>query len=129
MYDRASLTRGQSLIGPAVIEERETTIVLPPGLRAVVADIGCITATRLEKENETDVTTKYFTPPGDRTHTNPAGAKLNAESVVIGIRALPGLKLNEYLTDEAKALTPAYAKDVAVPKEGPATREAATKAN
>jgi N-methylhydantoinase A len=49
VYDRASLTRGQSLIGPAVIEERETTIVLPPGWRAVVDDIGCITATRLDE--------------------------------------------------------------------------------
>ncbi len=65
-------------------------------------DLNDITATRLEKENEADVTTKYFTPPGDRTHTNPVGAKLNAESVVMGIRALPGLKLNDYLTDEAK---------------------------
>jgi N-methylhydantoinase A len=46
VYARASLTRGQSLSGPAVIEERETTIVLPPGWRAVVDDIGCITATR-----------------------------------------------------------------------------------
>jgi N-methylhydantoinase A len=48
VYDRASLTRGQSLSGPAVIEERETTIVLPPGWRAVVDDIGCITATRAD---------------------------------------------------------------------------------
>ena len=49
VYDRASLTRGQSLNGPAVIEERETTIVLPPGWRAVVDDIGCITATRTDE--------------------------------------------------------------------------------
>jgi N-methylhydantoinase A len=53
VYDRASLTRGQRLEGPAVIEERETTIVLPPGWRAVVDDIGCITATRTD-ETESD---------------------------------------------------------------------------
>ena len=53
VYDRASLTRGQSLSGPAVIEERETTIVLPPGWRAVVDDIGCLTATRTD-ETESD---------------------------------------------------------------------------
>jgi len=46
VYDRASLTRGQTLIGPAIVEERETTIVLPPGWAAVVDDMGCITATR-----------------------------------------------------------------------------------
>ncbi|MFI4933724.1 MAG: hydantoinase/oxoprolinase family protein [Caulobacterales bacterium] len=45
-YDRASLARGQRLVGPALIEERETTVVLPPGWEAVVDDIGCITARR-----------------------------------------------------------------------------------
>ena len=34
----------RQLAGPALIEERETTIVLPPGWDAVVDDIGCITA-------------------------------------------------------------------------------------
>ena len=46
LYERASLGRGQRLFGPALIEERETTIVLPPGWDAVVDDNGCITATR-----------------------------------------------------------------------------------
>jgi N-methylhydantoinase A len=46
VYARASLGRGQPLAGPALIEERETTIVLPPGWTAVVDDSGCITATR-----------------------------------------------------------------------------------
>ncbi len=46
LYERASLGRGQRLAGPALIEERETTIVLPPGWDAVVDDSGCITATR-----------------------------------------------------------------------------------
>ncbi len=46
VYARASLGRGQQLAGPALIEERETTIVLPPGWDAVVDDSGCITAKR-----------------------------------------------------------------------------------
>ena len=46
VYDRASLGRGQQLAGPAIVEERETTIVLPPGGTRVVDDIGCIIATR-----------------------------------------------------------------------------------
>jgi N-methylhydantoinase A len=46
VYARAALGRGQRLSGPALIEERETTIVLPPGWSAVVDDSGCITARR-----------------------------------------------------------------------------------
>ena len=46
VYVRASLTRGQTVEGPALIEERETTVVLPPAWRAVVGDNGCMTATR-----------------------------------------------------------------------------------
>ncbi len=46
LYVRASLGRGQELAGPALIEERETTIVLPPGWTAVVDDSGCIMAKR-----------------------------------------------------------------------------------
>jgi N-methylhydantoinase A len=49
VYARASLTRGQQVEGPALIEERETTVVLPPGWRARVGDNGCITATRSEQ--------------------------------------------------------------------------------
>jgi hypothetical protein len=60
--------------------------------------------------------TKYFTPPGDRTHTNPAGAQFNAESVVMGIRALKDSPLNQYLTDDAKKLDPADTNDILAPK-------------
>ncbi|GGB21414.1 rhamnogalacturonan acetylesterase [Puia dinghuensis] len=35
--------------------------------------------------------------PGDHTHTNEAGAKLNATSVVTGLRQLHGLLLTQYL--------------------------------
>ena len=46
LYDRAALAAGQSIAGPALIEERETTIVLPPGWVGTVDAIGCITAKR-----------------------------------------------------------------------------------
>ncbi|MGH7356675.1 MAG: hydantoinase/oxoprolinase family protein, partial [Candidatus Rokuibacteriota bacterium] len=32
IYDRYSLAPGQSLTGPAIVEERESTTVLPPGV-------------------------------------------------------------------------------------------------
>jgi N-methylhydantoinase A len=44
VYDRASLVSGQSIQGPAIIEERETTIVILPGWDAAVDGIGCVIA-------------------------------------------------------------------------------------
>jgi len=83
---------------------------------AYYINLNDVTAMRLEKSTEAEVTAKYFTPPGDRTHTNPAGAALNAESVVMGIRALKDLKLNDMLSDAGKALVAADAEDVEIPK-------------
>ena len=44
VYDRKSLAAGQTIAGPAVIEERETTTAIPPGWSATVDQIGCIIA-------------------------------------------------------------------------------------
>ena len=44
VYDRASLAAGQRLGGPAIIEERETTTVIPPGWAATIDPLGCIIA-------------------------------------------------------------------------------------
>src|SRR5436309_5405062 len=48
VYDRYALAAGTSLSGPAIVEERESTTVLPPGLTAAVdeyanliAEMGC----------------------------------------------------------------------------------------
>ncbi len=46
VYDRASLVAGQVVPGPALIEERETTIVLPPGWTGRVDSVGCVVARR-----------------------------------------------------------------------------------
>jgi N-methylhydantoinase A len=44
VYDRKSLAAGQTVAGPAIIEERETTTAIPPGWSATVDQIGCIIA-------------------------------------------------------------------------------------
>jgi N-methylhydantoinase A len=46
VYARPALAVGQVVSGPALIEERETTIVILPGWRARVDETGCIMATR-----------------------------------------------------------------------------------
>jgi N-methylhydantoinase A len=50
VYDRSALAVGQRLDGPAIVEERETTIVLLPGWCAEVNDQGCLVATRDSRE-------------------------------------------------------------------------------
>jgi N-methylhydantoinase A len=42
VYDRSTLAAGQSIKGPAIIEERETTTVIPPAWTATVDKLGCI---------------------------------------------------------------------------------------
>ena len=46
VYDRRSLSLGQRISGPALLEERETTIVVLPGWEAVVDPNDCVIATR-----------------------------------------------------------------------------------
>lgn len=49
-----------------------------------------------------EIRMKYFTPPGDGTHTNPVGAELNAQCVAEGIRGQRDLELSKYLVAEKK---------------------------
>jgi N-methylhydantoinase A len=44
VYDRKSLAAGQTIAGPAIIEERETTTAIPPGWSASIDQVGCIIA-------------------------------------------------------------------------------------
>jgi N-methylhydantoinase A len=44
VFDRAHLALGQDIAGPAIIEERETTIVLPPDWSARIDALGCVVA-------------------------------------------------------------------------------------
>jgi N-methylhydantoinase A len=42
VYDRYRLTPGTRLEGPALVQERESTLVLAPGMRCLVADDGSV---------------------------------------------------------------------------------------
>ncbi len=42
VYDRYRLGAGMTFAGPAIVEERESTIVVPPGMRARVDDYGSL---------------------------------------------------------------------------------------
>lgn len=46
IYDRQALALGQTVNGPTLIEERETTIVILPGWQATIDRLGCVVATR-----------------------------------------------------------------------------------
>jgi N-methylhydantoinase A len=46
VYERRDLACGQSIAGPAIIEERETTIIILPGWSAKVDATGCIMASK-----------------------------------------------------------------------------------
>ncbi len=46
VYDRSSLGSGDTFVGPAIVEERETTVVIRPGWTVVVSGDGSLVATR-----------------------------------------------------------------------------------
>lgn len=48
VYERSSLAAGDRVRGPAIVEERETTVVLRPGWRAEVDTDGSIIATKAD---------------------------------------------------------------------------------
>ena len=45
---RAALAQHGALSGPLILEERETTLVVPPGWAASVGPLGCVIAKRGE---------------------------------------------------------------------------------
>jgi rhamnogalacturonan acetylesterase len=59
-------------------------------------DLNEITALKYEKETPEVIVKTYFTPK-DNTHTSEAGAKMNAQSVVEGLKKLKGNPLKKYL--------------------------------
>lgn len=61
---------------------------------AIFIDMNRLTADKYDQWGP-DSVKKFF--PGDHTHTNKAGATVNAESVAEGIRADPKNSLNKYL--------------------------------
>jgi acetyl esterase/lipase/lysophospholipase L1-like esterase len=69
--------------------------------KAFFVDLNEIVATRYEAIGQETIGKDYF--KGDHTHTSPLGAKLNAESVVAGLKGLKNCPLTNYLRNEASA--------------------------
>jgi lysophospholipase L1-like esterase len=65
--------------------------------KAYFIDLNGIIADRYNVMGQKEVTTKLFIT--DNTHTNEAGAIINAQAVAEGIRQLKGIKLKKYLKD------------------------------
>ena len=42
IYERTRLPRGARLAGPAIVEQTDTTTVIPPGVTALVDDAGTL---------------------------------------------------------------------------------------
>ncbi|GAB3905085.1 rhamnogalacturonan acetylesterase [Mucilaginibacter boryungensis] len=63
----------------------------------IFIDMNNITADKYEKLGA-DSVNKFFAP--DKTHTTKLGATVNAQSVVVGIRANPDNPLNKYLLNK-----------------------------
>jgi rhamnogalacturonan acetylesterase len=66
---------------------------------ALFVDLNEIVARRYERDGEDKVGPQYFTTK-DHTHTSPAGARVNAESVIKGLRSLKKDPLKKYLIKE-----------------------------
>jgi len=64
---------------------------------AFFIDLNAITADKYDKLGPDEVK-KYF--PGDHTHTNEEGARINAASVTEGIRMLNNLTLNNFIKNK-----------------------------
>jgi N-methylhydantoinase A len=45
VYDRYALAAGETILGPAIVEERESTTVIPPGNTAAVSEAGNLIVT------------------------------------------------------------------------------------
>jgi lysophospholipase L1-like esterase len=66
---------------------------------AIFIDLNSITADKYDVLGPGKVKELFS---GDHTHTNEAGATMNAASVIEGIRSIPGLGLNKYLLQKNK---------------------------
>ncbi|HZN33467.1 MAG TPA: oligogalacturonate lyase family protein [Pirellulaceae bacterium] len=68
-------------------------------------DLNLITMNHYATLTPAAIKEKYFTPGSDNTHTSPAGAERNAQSVVEGIRGLSDSPLAKFLLTDAQAAT------------------------
>jgi hypothetical protein len=71
--------------------------------KAAFVDLNEIIARRYDALGQAQVETLFADP---QTHTTRAGAELNAECVVAGLKALPGDPLRFYLSAKGQAIAP-----------------------
>lgn len=70
---------------------------------ALFIDLNKIIADRYEREGEEKIKSTYFNTT-DHTHTIEAGARVNAASVIEGIRQNKKLELNKYLSSQGRSI-------------------------
>jgi len=86
-------------------------------------DLTSLIARDYEKMGAKQVKTLFG---ADTTHTNPAGAEINASFVVAGLKALPGHPVDSYLSPKGKIVPAAPASAVIVPAAHSNARPAAS---
>ena len=86
-------------------------------------DLTSLIARDYEKMGAKQVKTLFG---ADTTHTNPAGAEINASFVVAGLKALPGHPVDSYLSPKGKIVPAAPASAVIVPAAHPNAKPAAS---
>ncbi|MFP5229733.1 MAG: GDSL-type esterase/lipase family protein [Acidobacteriota bacterium] len=91
---------------------REWTAQVAHQENAAYVDLTGIVARQYQKIGPEKVGALF---PLDHTHTNLAGATLNARSVVAGLKALPDSPLNPYLSAEGQAVVRADELSMALP--------------
>lgn len=72
--------------------------------KAILVDHTNIIADRYDRMGEAEVAKFFTATPTEYLHTNTAGAILNAEAFVAGLKALPNLPLLDCLNERGKAI-------------------------
>ena len=99
-------------VEPGLGHFRQWTAEVAHQENADYVDLTGIVARQYQKLGPEKVATFF---PLDHTHTNLAGATLNARSVVAGLKALPDSPLNPYLSPEGRAVIRADELSMALP--------------
>jgi hypothetical protein len=77
-------------------------------------DLNALIADDYDKEGAEAVLAKYFPDAKEHTHTTEAGALLNAQCVIAGLKALQGCELCKYFSAAAEQVASAPANEVQV---------------
>lgn len=94
IWQEGKVERGSGKFGQWAAEVAKSQGVAFVDLTSIVAD-------KYEKMGQEKVKELFA---GDHTHTNPAGAEINAASVVSGLKGVRNSPLVQYLSDKGKAV-------------------------